>query len=239
MLTGAVRRREVRVTALELFFDLVFVLAITQCTALMAREHSWEGLAKGLLVLGVLWWSWCGYAWSTSVVDPQEGLVRVAMFAAMAALLVAALAIPQAFEDLGFTFAIAYAFVRLAHIALFLLASRDDARLRHSVLGLACSTFVGVGLLAAASQIDGVAQGALWSVALLLDVGAPFLFWSGGWRLVPDHFAERHGLVMSSPSASPSSPSASVPAATSTQASSSQRSLASRSSASGTVTPSR
>ncbi|MFN8111909.1 MAG: low temperature requirement protein A [Solirubrobacterales bacterium] len=58
---------------LELFFDLVFVLAITQCTALMAAEPTWEGLAKGLLVLGVLWWAWVGYSWLTSAVDPEEG----------------------------------------------------------------------------------------------------------------------------------------------------------------------
>ena len=77
-------RETEKVTPLELFFDLVFVLCITQCTALMARDPTWEGLAKGLLVLGVLWWAWCGYAWLTSVVDPEEGAVRFAMFGAMA-----------------------------------------------------------------------------------------------------------------------------------------------------------
>jgi low temperature requirement protein LtrA len=79
-----------RVTPLELFFDLVFVLALTQCTTLIARTPTWEGVLKGLLVLGVLWWSWGGYAWLTSVLDPEEGTVRLAMFAAMAAFLVAA-----------------------------------------------------------------------------------------------------------------------------------------------------
>ena len=87
-------REEERVTPLELFFDLVFVLAITQCTALMADEPTWAGLAKGMLVLGVLWWSWVGYSWLTSVVDPEEGTVRLALFAAMAGLLVAALCVP-------------------------------------------------------------------------------------------------------------------------------------------------
>ena len=94
-LTAALRSDE-RVTPLELFFDLVFVLAITQCTALMAHHPTWEGLAQGLLVLGVLWWSWTGYAWLTSVVDPEEGAVRLAVFAAMAALLVTALCVPGA-----------------------------------------------------------------------------------------------------------------------------------------------
>ncbi len=73
---AAVLREEERVTPLELFFDLVFVLALTQCTALMAAVPSWEGLAQALLIMGLLWWSWSGYAWLTSVLDPEEGAVR-------------------------------------------------------------------------------------------------------------------------------------------------------------------
>ena len=72
----AVLREEERVTPLELFFDLVFVLALTQCTALMAANATWEGVGQGLLVLGLMWWAWTGYAWLTSVVEPEEGAVR-------------------------------------------------------------------------------------------------------------------------------------------------------------------
>ena len=72
---SAGRREGERVTPLELFFDLVFVLAITQCTALMSHHPTWAGLGQGLLVLGVLWWAWVGYAWLTSVIDPEEGAV--------------------------------------------------------------------------------------------------------------------------------------------------------------------
>jgi len=189
-------REEERVTPLELFFDLVFVLAITQCTALMAGMPTWEGLAKGLLVLGVLWWSWVGYAWLTSVVDPEEGGVRLVMFVAMAGLLVAALCVPEAFDDSALLFAGAYGVVRVAHIALFAVASRDDPALRHSVVGLAVSTGIGVGLLFVASATDGVLQGALWGFALLLEAGGPYLFGAEGWKLVPGHFAERHGLII-------------------------------------------
>jgi low temperature requirement protein LtrA len=193
----AVLREGERVTPLELFFDLVFVLAITQCTALMARDSSWEGLARGLLVLGVLWWSWVGYSWLTSVLDPEEGAVRIVIFTAMAALLIVSLCVPHAFEDLALAFAVAYGFVRLAHIALFMLASRDDPALRNSVVGLAFGTAVGVALLAGASLFDGVVQGAIWALALGLDMAAPyFLIDSGGWRLVAGHFAERHGLIV-------------------------------------------
>jgi low temperature requirement protein LtrA len=191
-----VLRQEERVTPLELFFDLVFVLAITQCTALMAATPTWQGLARGLLVLAVLWWSWVGYAWLTSVVDPEEGAVRIAMFAAMAALLVAALCVPEAFDDSAFLFACAYGVVRFGQIALFVLASRDDPALRQSVAGLAGGTALGVGLIVAASFADGYLQGALWVLALLLDMGEPYLFGAEGWRLAPGHFAERHGLIV-------------------------------------------
>jgi low temperature requirement protein LtrA len=189
-------REEERVTPLELFFDLVFVLAITQCTALMSHDPTWSGLAQGLLVLGVLWWSWVGYAWLTSVVDPEEDVVRLSMFVAMAAFLIAAICVPRAFGALGLEFALAYGVVRAAHIALFTVASREDPALRHSVIGLAISTAIGVGLLVGASFLDGLAQGGLWALALALDMGAPYFFGAEGWKLVPGHFAERHGLII-------------------------------------------
>jgi low temperature requirement protein LtrA len=193
---GAVRREEERVTPLELFFDLVFVLAITQCTALMASTPTWQGLAQGLLVLGVLWWSWVGYAWLTSVLDPEEGAVRLVMFLAMAAFLVCALCVPEAFGSEALLFALAYGVVRVAHILLFVLASREDPELRRATLGLAVSTAIGVGLLLIASATDGALQGGLWALALLLDMGGPLVIDPAGWRLVPGHFAERHGLIV-------------------------------------------
>jgi low temperature requirement protein LtrA len=162
----------------------------------MAHDTTWQGLAQGLLVLGMLWWSWTGYSWLTSVLDPEEGAVRLIMFGAMAALLVVSICVPKAFDDLALAFALTYGAVRVAHIGLFMLASPDDDGLRHSVLGLAASTAVAVSLLAAASLFDGLAQGALWGLALLLDMGGPYFFGSEGWKLVPAHFAERHALVV-------------------------------------------
>lgn len=192
----AAQRHDNRVTPLELFFDLVFVLALTQCTALMAANPTWEGLAQGMLVLGVLWWSWVGYAWLTSVIDPEQIAVRLAIFAAMAAFLVAALCVPEAFGDRGLLFAGAYAIVRYSQLALFHIASEDDAALRRSLRGLGAGTTVGVALIAAASFLDGPAQGAVWALALVLDVGEPYLFGAEGWRFSPGHFAERHGAII-------------------------------------------
>jgi len=193
---GATRREGERVTPLELFFDLVFVLAITQCTALMSHHPTWSGLMQGLLVLGILWWGWVGYAWLTSVIDPEEGAVRLVMFGAMAALLIVSLCVPEAFDSLALTFALAYGVFRVAHIALFMLASPDDDALRHSVLGLAASTAVAVTVLVCASFLDGLPQGALWLLAILLDMGGPYFLGTDGWKLMPGHFAERHGLIV-------------------------------------------
>jgi low temperature requirement protein LtrA len=193
---AATLREGERVTPLELFFDLVFVLAITQCTALMSHHPTWSGLAQGLLVLGMLWWAWTGYSWLTSVIDPEEGAVRLVMFGAMAALLLVSLCVPDAFGSLALAFALIYGVVRAAHIALFMLASPEDDGLRHSVLGLAVSSAIAVSLLAIASLFDGLAQGALWALALFLDMGGPYFFGSEGWKLSPGHFAERHGLIV-------------------------------------------
>jgi low temperature requirement protein LtrA len=193
---GTELREQEAVKPLELYFDLVFVLGFTQCTALMAAQSTWEGIVRGMLVLAVLWWAWAGYAWLTSVIDPEEGAVRLVMFAAMAGLLLVALCVPEAFGERALTFAVAYGVVRAAHIALFLLASRNDAELRRSVVGLAISTAIGTALLAGASFLDGVGQGALWGVAILIDWGGPALYGVAGWRLVPGHFAERHNLVI-------------------------------------------
>ena len=172
------------------------MLALTQCTALMAAEPTWEGLAKGLLVLGVLWWSWVGYAWLTSVIDPEEGAVRLVIFAAMGAMLVAALCVPRAFGDAALTFAIAYAFVRVAHIGLFVLSSSHDENLRRSVIGLGISTGISIALLVAAASADGPLQGGLWLLALVLDMTGPAFFGVEGWKLSAHHFAERHGLII-------------------------------------------
>jgi len=118
------------------------------------------------------------------------------MFGAMAAMLVAALAVPGAFAGTALLFACAYGVVRAAHIMLFVLASRGDRGLRRSVTSLAVSTAIGVGLLTAAALAEGTLRGTLWGVALLLDVGGPFLFGAEGWKLVPGHFAERHGAII-------------------------------------------
>ena len=187
---------EERVTPLELFFDLIFVFAITQVTGLVVEDPTWAGLAKGLLVLGVLWWAWAAYAWLTNTINPEEGAVRIAMFAAMGAMLVASLAVPDVFGDDAFIFACAYAFVRIAHLALYAIAGRGDRDLLVAVARLGVGTAIGVGLLFVAAGLDGRRQVGVWALALTFDLLGAYVGGGKGWRLSAGHFAERHALIV-------------------------------------------
>src|SRR6266516_4399046 len=126
--------REQRVTPLELFFDLVVVFAITQVTSFLSHSPTWGGLLRGLLLLGALWWAWSAYAWLTNTLDPEEGGVRLAMLAAIAAMLVVSLAAPRAFASEAVTFGVAYLVVRMLHLVLYAIAGRGDRDLFRGVL---------------------------------------------------------------------------------------------------------
>jgi len=188
--------REQRVTPLELFFDLVFVFGVTQVTNLMSDDPTWPGLGRGLLVLAAIWWAWSGYAWLTNVLEPEEGTVRSAMVAAMAAMLVVALAVPEAFGEHGVLFGVAFLIVRLLHLQLFVLAGKRDADMLRAVLRFAPPSLVASALLIMAGFLDGSAQAALWLAALAVDYSAALTGRGEGWRVSPAHFAERHGLIV-------------------------------------------
>jgi low temperature requirement protein LtrA len=188
--------REQRVTPLELFFDLVLVFAITQVTRLMSDDPTWHGLGRGLLVLAALWWSWTGYAWLTNTLEPEEGIVRAGMFAAMAAMLVVALAVPEAFDADAVLFGVAYLIVRLLHLGLYAIAGKRDPDLLSAVLRMVPSAIAGPVLIVVAGFFDGGAQAALWVVALAVDYLGVLVGRMEGWRVSPAHFAERHGLIV-------------------------------------------
>ena len=190
----AAEHEEARVTPLELFFDLVFVFALTQVTALLSERPTWTGLAQGLLVLGALWWAWVAYAWLTNTLNPDEGAIRIAMFGAMAAMLVASLATPGAFEGAALAFGLAYLAVRALHIVLYAAGSHDV-----DIQGATAARALGLhrrGLILAAAAFDGWRQFALWAVALTIDFAGAALGRGRGWRVSPGHFAERHGLIV-------------------------------------------
>lgn len=187
---------EERVTPLELFLDLIFVFALTQVTALIYGDPTWAGLVKGMLVLSILWWAWAAYAWLTNTINPEEGAVRLAMFGAMAAMLIASLAVPDVFGDDAFLFACAYAVVRIAHLALYAVAGRGDRDLLAAIARLGTGSLIGIALLFVASALDGPVQTAVWALAVVIDLLGAWIGGGRGWRLEAGHFAERHGLII-------------------------------------------
>jgi low temperature requirement protein LtrA len=190
-------QREQRVTPLELFFDLVFVYAITQVTLLMSDDPTWHGIGRGLLVLAALWWAWTGYAWLTNTLEPEEGPVRAGMFAAMAAMLVAALAVPEAFDANAVLFGVAYLVVRLLQLLLFAIAGKRDPDVLRVVLRLLPMAILVPVIIVVAGFLDGRGQAALWVIALAGDyLGALIGRGAPGLRVSPAHFAERHGLIV-------------------------------------------
>jgi low temperature requirement protein LtrA len=188
--------REQRVTPLELFFDLVFVFAFTQVTTVLSDDPTWGGLGHGLLILAALWWAWAAYAWLTNTVDPGEGAVWGAMLVAMAAMFVAALAVPEAFGRHGVVFGVAFLIVNVMHLTLYALMARGDRDLLAAILRIAPSALTGAALIIAAGFVHGGLRSGLWLAALAVGLFGPLLSGLSGWRVQPAHFVERHGLIV-------------------------------------------
>jgi low temperature requirement protein LtrA len=188
--------REQRVTPLELFFDLVFVFAFTQVTTVLSDDPTWGGLGHGLLILAALWWAWAAYAWLTNTVDPEVGAVWGAMLVAMAAMFVAALAVPDAFGRHGVVFGVAFLVVNVMHLALYALGARGDRDLLAAIVRIAPLALGGAALIAAAGFAHGALRPMLWLAALAVGLFGPLLIGISGWRVQPAHFVERHGLIV-------------------------------------------
>jgi low temperature requirement protein LtrA len=185
-----------RVTPLELFFDLVFVFAITQVTGFLADNSTWLGLLRGLMLLAALWWAWVFYAWLTNTLNPEEGPVRLAVFGSIAAMLIVALATRNAFGAEGVVFGVAYFLVRAFHLVLSAIAGKGDPELFRAVLRVVPSATVGPALLVVAGFLHGPPQMAVWAAALAIDYLGVLFGHMRGWRVSPEHFVERHGLVV-------------------------------------------
>src|SRR5205085_8616341 len=174
--------REQRVTPLELFFDLVFVFAFTQVTTVLSDDPTWRGLGHGLLILCAAWWAWAAYAWLTNTVDPTEGAVWGTMLVAMAAMFVAALAVPEAFGRHGVVFGVAFLIVNVMYLTLYALAARGDRDLLAAILRIAPLALAGSALIVAAGFVHGALRPILWVAALAVGLFGPLLGGISGWH---------------------------------------------------------
>jgi low temperature requirement protein LtrA len=187
-----------RVSTLELFFDLVFVFTVTQLTAVLSHELSWSSLGQVMLMLGVIWWMYAGYAWLTNAVSTRGVARRVVLLGGMAGYLILALSIPQAFNGSGLSFGLAYAVVVVVHATLYVRLASD--RSSEAIRGIVPFNLTSAGLVVMGGALGGTAQAVLWTIAVVLEWITPRLAGHGEsqqeFEIAPAHFVERHGLVI-------------------------------------------
>jgi low temperature requirement protein LtrA len=193
---------EHRATTFELFFDLVYVFALTQVTGYMAHAHTGYAMLQGLLLLALLWWTWEGFTWLGN--QAYGGALRAGGAVALATMFVVALTIPEAWHDAPggldgpVVLVVAYIFVRCIHLTLSTIAAANDTALRRQVRITWIPELAGAALLLAGALIGGWKQTALFAGALLVAWGGVYLTSrEGSWRVrSASHFNERHGLFI-------------------------------------------
>ncbi|MBK9177996.1 MAG: low temperature requirement protein A [Acidimicrobiales bacterium] len=185
-----------RTSYLELFFDLVFVFAITQLASALHADHSASGWAHAALLAWLVWWAWSQYTWAGNAIDLDRRPVQLAVLGVTGVALLAAAAIPAAFGDTGLRFAVPYVAVRLAGLALYWAGLRHD-RAHQAAL----RTFLPIAVISPVLVlVGGAAPGSVrpwvWLAAVAVDVVSALNAGRGEFRVSPAHFAERHALIV-------------------------------------------
>src|SRR3989440_6595771 len=186
-----------RVTTLELFFDLVFVFTITELTTVLYESPTWRGLAQVVLMLGVIWWMYGGYALMTNAVSAHTAQRRLLLLGGMTGYFVLALAIPHAFSSSGLAFGLAYLVIVSVHSTLFTRAS--SAGVAKAILRLTPFNVASALVVVAGGAIGGVAQYVLWTLAFAFEWLTPVIRGNSGFAIAAAHFVGRAGLVVPVP----------------------------------------
>jgi low temperature requirement protein LtrA len=197
---------EQRATTLELFYDLVFVFAITQVSHLLLAHLTWEGAGQSALVLLVVWWSWNYTTWVTNELDPESIVVRLLLIALMLASLLMAIAIPDAFGDKGLLFAASYVAIQIGRHTFLTFVAAAPGTLERTRAGRILIWFAVAGVLWIAGALaDGGARTTLWLAALAIDYAGPLVTFRvpglprlgpEAWEVGTEHFAERFQLFI-------------------------------------------
>jgi low temperature requirement protein LtrA len=191
---------ERRTSPVELLWDLVFVFAVTQVTALLSHDLSWAGLGRSLLVLALVWWAWSAFVWAANAQATDSPTLRLVLLLAMVLVFIAGLALPRAFEDEAPVFACTYAAVRFLHLALYADASRRGNASWAAIVGFGAAVVAGMALLVVGAFLGGTAQTILWVLAAAIDYAGPAWLTRerlrGLQRVAVAHFAERYSLFV-------------------------------------------
>jgi len=187
------------VTFVELFFDLVFVFAVTQITALTADNLTVGGVLRSVLLFWLIWWAWTQFTWTLNPADTTHPGVRALTLAATAAAFVMATSVTHAFGEDGLWFAIPYVVVRLLGLGLQVLVDLERPGVDHAIVsrwtGLSA---IGLALVLVGGAVSPEARTWLWLLAIVADLVAAAVAGRSGstWDLNPAHIAERHGLFV-------------------------------------------
>ena len=196
---------EQRATTLELFFDLVFVFAITQLSHYLVEHLDAEGAAKTLFLLLVVWWAWIYTTWMTNWFDPESPVVRSILIAVMLASLFMAIAIPDAFGERALMFAASYASLQIIRNAFAVFGSPSDWPLRPALKRILIWSLAVGAMWIVGGALGGTALIAIWIVALVLDYAGPSTgYWNPAhgrsettdWEIESAHFSERFQLFV-------------------------------------------
>jgi low temperature requirement protein LtrA len=188
--------QERRTSYLELFFDLVFVFALTQVTTLVLEDPSAAGYARAALVLWIVWWAWGGYAWMTNAISIDSRGVRVAFLSVTLGCFFVALAVPGAYGDDGLWFAIPYFAIRVVHVGLYMWGLRLAPEHLAAIRKLAPWFLLAPAFVLIGGFLEGDARTALWIAAVAIDLVGALSVSNAGFRVSASHFAERYGLFM-------------------------------------------
>jgi low temperature requirement protein LtrA len=197
---------EQRATSLELFYDLVFVFAITQVSHHLLGDLTWRGAGQSAFLLLVVWWSWNYTTWVTNELDPESPVVRLLMIALMLASLLMAAAMPDAFGARAGLFIGCYLAIQIGRHTFLTFIAAGPGTLERQRAGRILVWFCAAGVFYAAGAVaDGPTRTALWLVALAIDYGGPLaMFWipwrpfigEAAWQVTTAHFSERFALFI-------------------------------------------
>jgi low temperature requirement protein LtrA len=187
------QQQTVRVSTLELFFDLVFVFTITQLAEYLGDELTLAAAGNVMLILAVVWWMYSGYAWLTGAVAPDSTTRRTLLLTGMAGFLLMALAVPEAFGAAGWLFGASYLVVNLVHTALFRTAG-ESARAAMRVIGT--MNIVAALLVLAGGLLEEPYRHLCWIAAPVIQITTGYVNKIGMVAITAGHFVERHSLVV-------------------------------------------
>jgi low temperature requirement protein LtrA len=186
--------RSERVSALELFFDLVFVFTITQLTGVLVEGGGAESALQVIVMLAVIWWMYDGYAWLTNAIATDLTRFRLLLLGGMGGFLVIALAIPDAYSGSGLAFGLGYVVVVLLHAGMY--ARGTSVSEVAAILRIVPFNLAAAVLVLAGGAVGGLGQDVGWAAAALLLWFTPWFTSTEGFVIAAEHFVERHGLVI-------------------------------------------